>query len=216
MVAVSGKLEDPGGNLRFAELAADMAEDFPESFLPQFSALKVRVDILVVNDFSVRIHCHGRPAAEIQKRFHPVFQKKFQHLIEHAEIIASGRTPVCQHQLPGEDIPDTRVLKVQVVAQIKAVFLNIRLGQVMHFANIDHLVPDLAQQSRRILVYVCCNQSVDFSIIRQVPACIKFFPDLLFLKCGSAHSIVLLILSSFPVLSRCLARHLLERTAESG
>ena len=81
MVAVSGKLEDPGGNLRFAELAADMAEDFPESFLPQFSALKVRVDILVVNDFSVRIHCHGRPAAEIQERFHPVLQQEFQYLI---------------------------------------------------------------------------------------------------------------------------------------
>ena len=138
--AVPGEFKDPCRDFLLPKFAADVAKNFAKSFLPEFSAHKWSIDILIVNDLSVRIHSHGRPAAEIQKRFHPVFQKKFQHLIEHAEIIASGRTPVCQHQLPGEDIPDTRVLKVQVVAQIKAVFLNIRLGQVMHFANIDHSV----------------------------------------------------------------------------
>ena len=98
MVAVSGKLEDPGGNLRFAELAADMAQNLPKSFFPQFSALKIRVNVLIINDLAVRIHGHGRPSAEIQERFHPVLQQEFQHLIEHTEIVTPCRLSVRQCQ----------------------------------------------------------------------------------------------------------------------
>ena len=88
------------------------------------------------------------------------------------------RPPVRDHQVSGEDTPEPHIGEFEMVPEIQAMTLHVRLGQVADLPQIDHLIPVLYELPCRRVFQIQSDQSVYGAILGCSSAGKQLFADL--------------------------------------